>query len=503
MVARGQRVGIDLTLLTGFLRFNLKWMEQTIHVFCQGHGLSISQPTISLHSIECLLRWQMFCEERLLHLAPQLRPYVLQVDGTTSHGGPVTLRMREAKSGITLFARQIIAESFEELVPALVAFKIRFGDPGLIVRDDGVALKKACEHVFPGVPQQLDHFHFLLRAGEHLLMEDHEGLKRGLCANEGMFNLADWSRKLPVRARTPEEAVEVIARLAAEWIEGIRSRKSSVPFHLPYYEAWRKMGWLLTEIGTIVLAQARGNGTLNLGPLLELRRQLEKLLSRPTVQEHGVRLFSLVPAFEQVRWEMRVERDRRSQAETVPLTEAEIARVKSTVVRLGKGLREKGDSRLWELWERLERKFEEQESYLWVNAPVPGLTRSTGDLERDHRRSRTGVRHRRGQSDTGEEMEHLGSLLAYWENLTNPWFIEHMLTGVNLRKVFACQDPGEIQRRRASLPWEGRRPCVRVSPKCREGALRKALAILKGTGNIGEALAGWVHEESLEVSPAV
>ncbi len=494
---------MDLTLLCGLLRFNLQWREQAIHVFCQGHGLSLSQPTISLHSIECLLRWQMFCEERLLHLAPQLRPYVLQVDGTTSQGGPVTLRMREAKSGITLFARQVVAESFEELVPAMVAFKIHFGDPGLIVRDDGVALKKACDHVFPSVPQQLDHFHFhfLLRAGEHLLLEDHEGLKRGLCASEGLFHLAVWSRKLPVRAHGPEEAVGVIARLAVEWIEGIRSGKPSVPFHLPYYEAWRKMGWLVTEIGTIVGAQARGNGTLDLGPLLELRRQLEKLLSRTPVGEHGVRLFSLVPAFEQVRWEMRVERDRRSQAESIPLTEAEVARVKGTVARLGSVLREKGDVRLGDLWGRLEKKFEEQEPYLWVNAPVPGLTRSTGDLERDHRRSRTGVRHRRGQSDTGEEMEHLGSLLAYWENLTNPWFIDHVLTGVNLREVFACQDPKEIQRRRKALPWEGRRPCVRVAPRCREGSLKRALSILKGRENIGEELDDWVREEGLVVSP--
>lgn len=503
MAARGQRVGIDLTLLSGFLRFNLKWMEQPIQVFCQGHGLALSQPTISLHSIEGLVRWQMFCEERLLHLAPMLRPYVLQVDGTASKGGPVTLRLREAKRGVTLFARQIVSESFEELVPALLAFKIRFGDPAVIVRDDGVALKKACEAVFPGVPEQLDHFHFLLRAGEHLLLEDHERLKRAFCDHDGLFRLADWSRDLPTWAHTPEEAMGVIARLAAEWIESLRSTKASIPFHLPYYEAWRKMEWLLTEIGAVIIAQVRGERTGNLGPMLELRQHLGKLLARPSVKECGVRLFSLVPAFEQVRREMRVERDRRNQGDAVPLTEADVVRVKSTVVRLGMGMREKGDSRLGELWGRLERKFEEQEAYLWVQVSVLGMTRSTGDLERAHRTSRTGIRHRRGQADTGEEMEHLGTLLAYWENLTNPWFIEHVLTGVNLREVFARQDPEEIRRRRKALPWQGRRPCVRVHPKSREAALKRALTILKGKGDIDPALTGWLREEGLEVSPAV
>lgn len=503
MVARGQTVGIDLTLLIGFLRFNLRWMEDEIQIFLRGHGLLLSQPTISLHSVECLLRWQMFCEERLLHLAPQLRPYVLQVDGTTSKGGPVTLRLREAKSGVTLFARQVVAESFDDLVPAELAFKVRFGDPAVIVRDDGAALKKTCECVFPGVPEQLDHYHFLLRGGEHLLLEEHEGLKTGLCDHKGMADLSGWSRDLPTRAHTSEDALGVIARLAAEWVEGIRSSRPNVPFYLPYYEAWRSMGWVVSEVGTITVARVSQEERGNLRPLMELKRMLEKLLSRPTVREHGERLFRLVPAFEEVRREMKVERDRRRQKVPNPLTEAEVARVKATVAQNGRWLREMGDPRLGELWGRLERKFEEQEPYLWVQTSVPGMTRSTGDLERDHRRSRTGIRHRRGQSDTGEEMGRLGALLAYWENLTNPWFIEHVLPGVNLREVFARQDPAEVQRRRKALPWEGKRPCVQIRPRSREGALRRAFAILKGSGDIDTQLAGWLREEELELAPAV
>ncbi len=407
MASRGQRVGIDLTLLTGLLRFSLHWMEQPIQVFYQGHGLPLSQPAISLHSVECLLRWQMFCEERLLHLAPRLRPYVLQVDGTTSKGGPVTFRVREAKHGVTLYARQIVAESFDGLVPALVGFKTHFGDPALIVRDDGTALKKACEHVFPGVPEQLDHFHFLLRAGERLLLEDHEGLKSGLCVKEGLSDLAAWSRGLPTRASTLEEAPGVVARLAAELVEGIRSARPSVPFFLPYYDTWRRMHWLVSEIGAIVQARTTMEGRQSLRPLMELKRRLERLLFRPTVRECGERLFRLVPAFEEVRREMKVERDRRCQGAPGVSTEREVARVKSTVQSQGSALRTMGDPWLGERWGRLERKFEEQGPYLWVMVPVPGVTRSTGDLERDHRKSRTGVRHRTGQSDTGEEMERL------------------------------------------------------------------------------------------------
>jgi len=177
--------------------------------------------------------------------------------------------------------------------------------------------------------------------------------------------------------------------------------------------------------------------------------------------------------------------------------------VKATITRVGEVLRSKGDARLGELWGRLERKFEAEEPYLWVVARVPGMTRSTVDLERDHRESRTSVRHRTGQADTGAEMGLLGSLLAYWSNMTNPWFIETVLTGVNLREVFARQNPEGVRRRMWALPREGRRPCVPISPRCREEAVTKALAILKGGGDILDQLGRWAPGEGLLPTPAV
>lgn len=93
--------------------------------------------------------------------------------------------------------------------------------------------------------------------------------------------------------------------------------------------------------------------------------------------------------------------------------------------------------------------------------------------------------------------------MAYWENLTNPWFIEQVLPGVNLREVFARQDPEEVQRRRRELPWEGKRPSVRIAPRGREGALREALAILKGQGDISTGLGAWAAAQGLGPTPAV
>lgn len=503
MVADRQTIGLDLTAAITLLRFQLDWEERQIQLFLRGHGLELSQSSISLHSVEGLVRWQLFCEERLIHFAPRLRPYVLQVDGTTVQGGPVTLRVREAKSGITLFARQVVAESFDGLVPPLLAFKVRFGDPILIVRDDSAALKKALAAVFPRVPQQLDHFHFLSKAGEHLFQEESERLKEGLLDRDGMAGLAHWSRSLPTEAPSPTTWVAVVARLAAEWIEATRSTESDLPFHLPYFEAWREMRWLVGEIEAVVHARVRGGWSVDLGPLVELKGRMERLLGRADVRVAGARLSRLVAGWEEVRRAMRMERDRRSRGDLGPMVEADVAAVRATVTRVGAGLRTLGDLRTVELWERLERKFEEENESLWVVAHHPGLTRSTVDLERDHRAVRTGVRHRTGQGDTSREVERLGSLLAYWENLTNRWFGEQVLEGVNLREVWAQQNPEEVRRRIRALPWEGRRPCVRVSVKRRRKVLEKALTILKGPGDIPGQLDRWAREELSEVAPVV
>ncbi|MGI0067574.1 MAG: hypothetical protein ACREB9_04010 [Thermoplasmata archaeon] len=489
--------------MAGLLRFGLKWKEDDLQTFLRGHGLSISQASLSLHTTEFLVRWQIFSEERLLHLAPGLRPFVLQIDGTCVEGGPVTFRVREAKSGVTLYARQIVAESLDEVVPVLMALKIRFGDPGLIVRDDSATLKGACDRVFPSVPQQVDHFHFLSKAGERLVKEENEQLKEGLLADHGMAKLAEWSRDLPTVASRPEEWVAVVARLAAEWVDGTRSTGSSVPFHLPYYEAWEEMRWLVGEIGAIVHARVRARPWVELRPLVELKARLEKLLARPVVKEAGGRLASGVWAFEEVRQAMKVERDRRSHGDLGPMMEADVARVKATVARVGEVLRSKGDDRLGVLWGRVEEKFAEEEPYLWVVARVPGLTRSTVALERDHRECRTSIRHRTGQSDTGVEMGLLGTLLAYWSNVRNPWFIEQVLGGVNLREVFAKQDPEEVRRRMRELPRAGRRPSVPVSRKRRARALERALTILKGEGDLVGQLGEWARQELTLPTPAV
>lgn len=112
----------------------------------------------------------------------------------------------------------------------------------------------------------------------------------------------------------------------------------------------------------------------------------------------------------------------------------------------------------------MAKRFEEHASYLWP--VVPGLNevvRSTVALERAYRDDRHRIRRRTGQSDTGEAMGEMGSLLAFWSNARCERFVRQGLAGVNLWETFAQQAPREVRRRMAALTREGRRPRVTVA----------------------------------------
>jgi hypothetical protein len=222
-------------MAVGLLRYGLDEAEWKARAFLSGCGLPISFASTSRLGTEFLVRWQMFAEERLRHLGYKLRPYVLQIDGTSEHGGRVTLRAREARTGVTLLARQAVSESTPEAIRFLLDVKIRYGDPVLVVRDGSEALTRAATVTFPGVPQQLDHFHFLVHVGEDLLV-DHGVLKAALTRGKGLSDLIAWARTLPRVGRNSLERDRVGVRLVLEWVEAGRRFPGGFPFHLPYLE---------------------------------------------------------------------------------------------------------------------------------------------------------------------------------------------------------------------------------------------------------------------------
>ncbi|MGI0053302.1 MAG: hypothetical protein ACRECR_03460, partial [Thermoplasmata archaeon] len=195
--------------------------------------------------------------------------------------------------------------------------------------------------------------------------------------------------------------------------------------------------------------------------------------------------------WEEIRSAMRAERSRRSREDLAPMTRNDVAEAKRRIEEAGSrfvGLGEWAQA----IWAKVQRRFDAHGPYLWVEVPgLPAVIRSSVALERAHGADRRGVRHRRGQEATGEEMSRMGSLLAFGSNARCAWFAERVLAGVNLWEVFARQDPQEVRPRLLALPKEGRRPRVEVARGKAGERLEALVKLLTNEGPIEVGLAAW------------
>jgi hypothetical protein len=476
-------------IVVGLLRFALDLPEEKgLALLRDGCHLALTQSSFSRLSTEFLVRWRMLCEERLSAHATELTPLVVQIDGTTTPGTASTCRARHALTGVTLWAEQLEAENKPEVRRFLLRFREVYGRPVLWIRDQSATFREALNEVFPGVSQQEDHWHFLDDLGP-VVMPDYEPLRHGLIDGEALARLTEWSRKLPVEGTTLEELERVWVRLALEWIEEGRTHPGGFPFRLAYLEVARR----LERVGEWSRALVRANVRWNAGvpEVGELRTKTERLLGREGVRGPLGRLRLEVGLWEEIRSAMRAERSRRSREDLAPMTHGDVVEARRRIEEAGDRFVALGE---WAeaVWEKVARRFKAHAEYLWVE--VPGLEtviRSSVALERAHGADRRGVRHRRGQEATGEEMSRLGSLLAFWSNARCPWFVDHAVSEVNLWEEFARQDAGEVRRRLRALPTEGRRPRVEV-PRRKAGERLEALVkLLTGDGPIQAGLTSW------------
>lgn len=476
-------------IAVGLLRFGLDLPEAKVAaLLAVGWNVPLPQSSISRLSIEFLVRWRMLCEERLPPLLAGRAPLLLQVDGTVVPGAPVTFRAREARTGATLWAEQLEAESREEVVRFLRIVKERYGTPTLLIRDLSPTIREAAIEVFPTVPQQEDHWHYLSVLGP-LGLPDYEPLRHGLLLGEALAHLAQWARKLPVEGGTLDDLERVWVRLALEWVDTARQHPGGFPWRLPYLEVARRMRRVVDWSEQLLRANtARGIGVPEVAGL---KHRLRGVLEREAVKFPLGRLDAEVVLWEEIRRAMRAERDRRSRDDLGPLAAADIVEVRRQIEEAGGRFAARGD---WAvaIWEKVAAKFAEHERFLWVVVPGLGeVVRSTVALERAHRDDRQRVRHRTGQEATGAALGEFGALLAFWSNARCRWFVEEGLTGVNLWAEFARQDPGEVRRRLAALPREGCRPRVAVPKKKVAERLEAFVRLLTGPAPLEPALAEW------------
>ena len=491
-------VGYDLVLATTFLRYSLNLDLETTATNLRAFGFSFSLNTLSRLAAEGLVRWGMLCEERLSSWVEE-RPWrVLLIDGTVVKNGPTTFRAIDAGTETTLLSRQIVAEDLDSVLAFLTEVRCLYGDPDLILHDLSRTLRTACWLVFWGCPQQEDHWHFLQDLGPKLLVH-YLPLKEALEKDHGLSNLVHWSRTLPVRGKGAHDLEgweRVWVRLALEYIEEPRTHKGGYPWHLPYLEVARRARWVLEQTGFLINGNVRRR--IHVAEVVRLKEELTRLLGREGVRTDLPRVESEAVLWEAVRAAMKLERDRRSRTPVGPLTRADVETAKRSIEEARARFRGNGD---WAVGvdERVGRYFEAHEEWLWVASEVVGLERMrvTVDMERSWRGNRMDVRRRTGQGDTGPEMGRLGALLAMWDNLENPWLVEHAFGGMDLVAEFASQDAKEVRRRLGAIPKEGRRVVLPVKMAKRK-RLEELVALVRGEEPLEKGLGAWGRSVGLE-----
>lgn len=481
---------MDVRIAVGLLRFGLDLRLKQTRAILAKHGIHLSLACLSNLGDEFLIRWSLFVEDTRPAWAPRLMEgFALMLDATHVNGGPATMRALDATRGVTIHAACIPSENEEDVVAFLETVKALVGVPWIILRDMSPAIKAACLRVFPGVPQQICHFHFLREAGKSLLEASYGRLKDAIVATE---ELPALQRAVDALAAGKGEtdgvrrAVGVFARLALEHVVSARDSVGGFPFRLAYHEVAQRVRDARAWLKTGVACAMRFNVCHPI--LLEARERLDALGEDAAVKPLFLRVDRLFGWFLEVRGLMRLERDLNDGDEPPPLTPADRLTILARVNQIRGEAAAAGTAEA-AAWERFADRFRAHEDELWVTLGQKGVGRTTNPLEGRHREDRRRIRRRTGRHATSDQMERVGEHLALWSNAGNPWFIRNVLEGVDLRRVFLAQDAARVEAGVTALRakrWRGRLP---VRARDRHGLLEEFVRMMGSSPEPGQLVA--------------
>ena len=306
----------------------------------------------------------------------------------------------------------------------------------------GSGIRKAVALVWPGLPLQLCHFHYVRDVGKDLFERLEPELRRRLLATKVLARLdalvpgekGDWrgsGRRCAAELervleeaeleRVLEEAEPRWMRVLLDHVLGPRERASRYPFVLTYgsigSHAW-SMAPLAHEL---LMGNVRRNVVL--GSLVEAERLLGKLIRDPELTVLVRRVETLAKAFAEYREALGVGRDvTGSDGEAVARATAEGRRQVEEVLARWEGVADgideevirQGVRQLREAWERRkEHLFVEVRD---LHGRVRAIELTNWRSEQGHREVRLSIRGRTRKARTEEEMTRHGARMAVVRN---------------------------------------------------------------------------------------
>lgn len=429
-------------IAVGILKSIFDYQREELQLLLFARGCVISTGEISKLSEEFLLRFYVLHKRRMSKmkvLFDKKGGMVLHLDGTGESGDEIVFTAKEGRTGITIDSQTMRSESRKYIEPFLQIQKDSLGNPLVGVRDMSKRIRDAFSKVFPGVPQQICHYHFVCNLGKLVFKERYSTFRKMVINSkipsqirkqrDELVSTSTSSKNMLLRAESTWVA------LAIEYLLWPRHQPSGFPFTLPYFEVMNR----ILEVKSMAKKIVHWNVTHNLlvDEVINFLGEIEKLTERADVKMHYLQIKKIWNWFEEVRKVLRVSRHlskngQKSEPSNAKDIKMELEKVLNKIKVEGKEL----DKELKSVAEKIVRNCELHLEELIVEVKdsfgkIVNIVRDNNIEERAHRWSRMHVRRRTGRGRTTNEMAKYGALLAVLSNIENDVYVKEVMNDIN------------------------------------------------------------------------
>jgi hypothetical protein len=363
--------------------------------------------------------------------------YVLHLDGSAESGDEITFTAKEGMTGFTIDSWIMPSESREYIKPFLESIRDKYGKPLAVVRDMSEEIKVSVSEVFPGVSQQVCHYHFVRNPGDIIFKHLYREFRREILETNILARILAL-KKICMDGISSQDRIVMAEHywvmLAIEYVLYPRERKSDYPFVLPYLEVMNRLIEVLSMLKKIVM----WNAWHNIGVKVVLK--FEGYLKKLTETMEGKALHSKIKIiwgwFEEIRKVLRVSREFSTNEQDISPTKANemepefndmLMKIRDEGRKLGGEYVEISKRILQNCYDHMDELFVKVKD---IHGEEIRIIRNNGIEELNHRWSRMHIRRRTGRSRTTMEMEKYGALLAVFSNIENEEYIKTVLDDV-------------------------------------------------------------------------
>jgi len=365
------------------------------------------------------------------------RGYVLHLDGSAESGDEITFTAKEGRTGFTIDSWIMPSEGREYIIPFLESIRDKYGKPLTVVRDMWEEISISVSVVFPGLSQQVCHYHFVRNIGDIIFKHRYEELRKLILKTKILARILAL-KKICMEGISSHDRIFIAEHywvmLAIEYVLYPRERKSDYPFVLPYLEIINRGIEVLEMLKKIVMWNARHN--IGVKIVLKFDEYLKKLTETMELKAHYITIKLIQSWFEEIRKVLRVSREFSGKEQNgFPTKVNEIEpKFYDTIIKIRDGGRKLGDEYA-NVSEKIFQNCHIHLDELFVevkdnNGEEIRINRHNGIEELNHRWSRMHIRRRTGRSRTTLEMEKYGALLAVFSNIENEEYIKTVLADV-------------------------------------------------------------------------